>query len=43
MIDGIEHLFKAVFWIMAVSVPLALWKVVEILVWAASHISISFQ
>lgn len=36
-------LFKAAFYVLCVSVPLAAWKLIEIAVWLFKHINISFQ
>lgn len=34
-------LFKAAFYLLCVTVPLAAWKLIEIVIWLFKHISIS--
>lgn len=39
MFDGLETTIKVMCWMLAVSVPLGIWKLIEIVVWFFSHIS----
>lgn len=41
MFDGIGSLINGLFIISVISVPLAIWKAVEIIIWLYHHISIS--
>jgi len=38
---NLNRLFKVVFYLLCVSVPLAAWKLIEIIIWLIKHISIS--
>lgn len=42
MFDGLAQLVKAVGVILVVSVPLGIWKLVDIIVWLAHHVRVSF-
>lgn len=39
MFDGLDTIFKAFFWMLFLAVPLATWKVIEIVVWLFKHVS----
>ncbi|WP_298800149.1 hypothetical protein [uncultured Devosia sp.] len=41
MFDGLGTFITASFWIMAISVPLGIWKLLDLIVWAVHHIKIS--
>ena len=43
MFDGIGQAMSFLFWTCVISVPLGLWKLVEIVIWLAQHISISVK
>ncbi len=34
--------FRLMFWLLVAAIPLAIWKLVDIAIWAASHVSVSF-
>jgi hypothetical protein len=38
----IDGLFKVAFWALVISIPLALWKVVDIAIWFINHFEILF-
>jgi len=40
MFDGIGQAMAVLFWTCIVSVPLGLWKLVEIVIWLFNHVSI---
>ena len=40
MFSGLETIFNLMFWALIVSVPFAVWKLIEIAVWAFTHIHI---
>lgn len=31
------------FWLLAAAIPLAIWKLIDIAIWVASHVSIRFS
>ncbi|KKM66661.1 hypothetical protein LCGC14_1478890, partial [marine sediment metagenome] len=40
MFDGLEIVFKWLLVICIISVPLAVWKLVDVIVWMAIHVTI---
>jgi hypothetical protein len=38
--SGLGELVKALLWVCVISVPLGVWKLVEIVLWVASHVEI---
>lgn len=40
MFDGLDVLLKTAFWTLVIAVPLALWKVGELVWWLFHHVSI---
>lgn len=36
--DGLASMFKAMVILLCISVPLGLWKLIELIVWLCSHI-----
>jgi hypothetical protein len=42
MFDGIGNLIVCLCWVCAISVPLGLWKLIEIVIWLCRHVSISW-
>lgn len=40
--SGLAGLFKAGLWMIVISVPLALWKVIDIIIWLYKHITIQW-
>jgi hypothetical protein len=38
--EGLGALFRALLWVCAISVPLGVWKLVELVLWVASHVEI---
>lgn len=42
MFSGIDAALKAMFFTLCISVPLGIWKLVEIIIWLFQHINISF-
>jgi hypothetical protein len=43
MFPDITPLIKGMAFLLTISIPLALWKVIEILIWLFRHISISLN
>lgn len=43
LFDGLERLFKIAAAIIIVSVPLAIWKLVDISMWIISHVKIEMK
>lgn len=43
MFEGLGKAITSLFFVTAVAVPLALWKVIEIVVWVIKHVRISFD
>ncbi|QDP49075.1 MAG: hypothetical protein Unbinned4811contig1001_20 [Prokaryotic dsDNA virus sp.] len=42
MVAGLDQLIKAMFAVLIVSVPLGLWKLIDIAVWIFDHVSVDF-
>lgn len=42
MLAGIDQLIKGMFALLVVSVPLGLWKLVDIVIWIFDHVSVDF-
>ena len=43
MFEGIDYLLKTMFITCLVSVPLGLWKLVEIIIWVINHVEIGIK
>lgn len=41
--DAIEAMFKLLIFLIIFAVPLAIWKLVEIIIWVYNHFSVSFK
>ncbi len=39
--DGLATAFKVLIWTCAISVPLGLWKMVDLIVWFSHHINVN--
>ncbi len=42
MFEGFDQLLKGMFWALCVSIPLGIWKLIEIIVWLWNHVTIDF-
>jgi len=40
MLDGLGFYFSLTLWLIIIFVPLGLWKLIELIIWAFQHISI---
>lgn len=43
MFDGLEKLYRLAFLLLFLAVPLAIWKVVDIIIWVVKHLKVSVQ
>ena len=41
--DAVTGAFRAMIVLLVLSVPLAIWKLVDIAIWAAGHVSVGFH
>ena len=41
--DGIVGAFQLMFWLLVASIPLAIWKLVDIGIWLFGHLTISWS
>ena len=43
MFNGLAEAFEILYWIAIISIPFAIWKWIEILIWIYNHVSINFN
>ena len=42
-LDGPDDLMKVMFWVFCITIPLALWKICDILMWLVEHVEIGLK
>lgn len=41
--EALDQLFASMIWVLFISIPLAIWKIIDIIVWVWNHVSIGIK